>query len=120
MTLEEMLGELPRACNAGTKKNSKGYKKTWIGYKLRIDAADGQIPISCILTSASLHDSQAAIPLARMSAQRVANCYDLMDSAYDAAAIHEYSHSLGHVAIIDLYPRRDQALKENIEAGQKR
>jgi len=63
MTLEEMLDDLPKACNVGTKKNSKGYKETWIGYKLHIDAADGQIPISCILTSASLHDSQAAIPL---------------------------------------------------------
>ena len=31
--------------------------ETWIGYKLHIDVADGQIPISCILTSASLHDS---------------------------------------------------------------
>ncbi len=35
MTLEEMLDELPRACNVGTKKNSKGYKESWIGYKLR-------------------------------------------------------------------------------------
>ena len=41
------------------KKDSKGYKSTWVGYKLHIDVADGQIPISCLLTSASLHDSQA-------------------------------------------------------------
>jgi hypothetical protein len=39
------------------KNNSKGYKESWIGYKLHIDAADGKIPISCILTSAPLHDS---------------------------------------------------------------
>ncbi len=90
-----MLDDLPRACNVGTKKNSKGYKETWVGYKLHIDAADGQIPISCILTSASLHDSQAAIPLARMTAQRVTNLYDLMDSAYDAAAIHAYRPQSG-------------------------
>jgi hypothetical protein len=77
MTLEEMLDDLPKACNVGTKKNSKGYKETWIGYKLHIDAADGQIPISCILTSASLHDSQAAIPLAQLTSQRVTNLYDL-------------------------------------------
>ncbi len=49
------------------KKDSKGYKSTWVGYKLHIDVADGQIPISCLLTSASLHDSQAAIPLATLS-----------------------------------------------------
>jgi len=120
MTLAEMLDELPKSCNAGSKKNSKGYKETWIGYKLHIDAADGQIPISCILTSASLHDSQAAIPLASMTAQRVTNLYDLMDSAYDAQAIHEHSRSLGHIPIIDSHPRRDQALKEQLQAEQKR
>ena len=38
-----------------------------------IDVADGQIPISCLLTSASLHDSQAAIPLATLSAERTTN-----------------------------------------------
>jgi len=69
--------------------------------------ADGQIPISCILTSASLHDSQAAIPLAALSASRTTNLYDLMDSAYDAKPIHEYSRRLGHVPIIDANPRRD-------------
>jgi len=64
MTLDEMLNDLPMFCDVGTKRNSKGYKETWIGYKLHIDAADGQIPISCILTAASVHDSQVAIPLA--------------------------------------------------------
>ncbi len=34
----------------------------WIGYKLHIDAAYGGIPISCLLTSASMHDSQASYP----------------------------------------------------------
>jgi len=120
MTLKGMLDDLPRACNVGSKKNSKGYKETWIGYKLHIDAADGQIPISCILTSASLHDSQAAIPLARLTAQRVTNLYDLMDSAYDAETIHEHSRSLGHIPIIDIHPRRDQALKQELQAEQKR
>jgi hypothetical protein len=59
MTMEQiqegLLKGLPLGCNVGTKKNSKGYKETWIGYKLHLDVADGQIPISCILTSASLH-----------------------------------------------------------------
>ena len=70
MNLEEMLEELPRDCNVGTIKNSKGYKKTWIGYKLHIDAADGHIPVSCVLTSASLHDSQVALPLAELTNKR--------------------------------------------------
>ena len=72
---------------------------------MHIDAADGGIPLSCILTSASLHDSQAAIPLATMTVARVTNLYDLMDSAYDAPEIRAHSASMGHVAIIDVNPR---------------
>jgi transposase len=63
MSLMDMLNDLPKACAVGTKKNSKGYKISWIGYKLHIDVADGGIPISAVLTSASTHDSQVAIPL---------------------------------------------------------
>lgn len=103
--LEENLQDLPTLCNVGTKKNSKGYKVSWIGYKLHLDCIDGDIPISAILTSASLHDSQAAIPLAQMSSQRVSSLYDLMDSAYDAPQIHSFSEDLGHKPIIDHNPR---------------
>ena len=68
--LSEMLVELPRACNVGTKRNSKGHTTSWIGYKLHIDTADGGIPVSCLLTSASLHESQVSIPLAEITNQR--------------------------------------------------
>ena len=47
--------------------------------KLHIDTADCGVPLSAILTSASIHDSQVAIPLAMMTAGRVTNLYDLMD-----------------------------------------
>src|SRR5208337_3893218 len=82
MTLAKMLDDLPRHCDVGTKRNAKGHRESWIGYKLHIDSADGGIPISCVLTSASVHDSQVAIPLATMTAARVTNLYDLMDAAY--------------------------------------
>jgi hypothetical protein len=101
MSLEEMLNDLPRVCDRGKKLDSKGYPEYWVGYKLHLDVADGQIPISCILTSASLHDSQVALPLATITAQRVTSLYDLMDSAYDAEIIREHSRSLGHEPIID-------------------
>lgn len=114
------MGDLPDASDVGTKKNSKGYIERWVGYKLHIDAADGHIPISCILTSASLHDSQAALPLAEMSRGRVTNLYDLMDAAYDAPIIREYSQSLGHVPIIDINPRRNTTLKEELKTKAKR
>jgi hypothetical protein len=62
---------------------------------------DGDIPVSFILSSASLHDSQVAIPLAQMTAERIINLYDLADAAYDAKEVREMSSRLGHVAIID-------------------
>src|SRR5271167_35357 len=100
-SLGQMLAELPTACDVGCKKNSKGYKETWNGYKLHLDVACGQIPVSCVLTSASVHDSQVAIPLMTMTSARIAYLYDLMDAAYDAAAIHDHAKALGHMPIID-------------------
>ena len=63
MSLPQMLADLPRACDVGSKRNAKGHTTSWIGYKLHVDTADGGVPISCIMTSASTHDSQVAIPL---------------------------------------------------------
>ena len=120
MTLEEMLADLPHQCDVGMKTNSKGLEESWIGFKFHLDAADGQIPISCILTSASTHDSQVALPLAIMTSQRVTNLYDLMDSAYDAPIIREHSKSLGHVPIIDINPRRNTKLREELRAEARR
>jgi hypothetical protein len=88
MTLGQMLADLPRACDVGCKTNSKGSKSFWIGFKLHLDVADGQIPISCVLTSASLNDTQAAVPLSLLTAQRVTSLYDLMDAGYDADQLH--------------------------------
>lgn len=81
---------------------------------------DGQIPLSCILTSASLHDSQVAIPLATLSAERTTNLYDLMDAAYDAEEIRQHSRLLGHVPLIDINTRRNTTLKEELKAEARR
>ena len=120
MGLDAMLEDLPKFCDVGTKMNSKGYKKSWIGYKLHIDAADGHIPVSCILTSASLHDSQVALPLAEATNKQVCSLYDLMDSAYDSPIIKEHSQSLGHVPIIDINPRSNKKRKQELKDEAKR
>jgi hypothetical protein len=104
--LDRMLTELPRQCDIGTKTSSQGYHQYWRGYKLHLDVADGQLPISAILTSASVNDSQVAIPLMTMTGERVVYLYDLMDSAYDADEIHAHSRQLNHVPIIAPHPRR--------------
>jgi len=119
-TLQEMLADLPSACDVGAKRNSKGFLETWIGYKLHLDVADGQLPVSCILTAASVHDSQVAIPLSVLTGSRVTNLYDLMDAAYDAKAIAEHSRSLGHVPVIDFNHRGDTETKAERQAERQR
>lgn len=80
-TLPVMLDELPKACDRGSKCTAQGYRNSWNGYRLHLDTADCGVPISALLTSASVHDSQTAVPLSLMGASRVTNLYDLMDAA---------------------------------------
>lgn len=108
--LSEMIADLPRACDVGTKRDSQGHQHSWVGYKLHWDVADGGIPIAAILTSASVHDSQAFIPLAKMSAERVTSLYDIADSAYCSPLLREFSRELDHVPLIDHNPRRGEKI----------
>jgi len=105
MNLAEMLAELPRVCDKGCKPNAHGRKELWVGYKLHLDVADGEIPISYVLTSASVNDMSVAIPLAKMSAQRVESCYQVMDTGYDCTAIREHGRELQQVPIIPYQKR---------------
>ncbi len=128
MSLEEMLDDLPGACGRGARRNAKGFLVAWRatswftsdssnirGCKLHLDTADCGVPVSAVLTSAPVHDSQVAIPLATMTAGRVASLHDLMDAAYDTKEIREKSESLGHVPVIDVNPRRDADLKAELK-----
>jgi len=100
--LTKMLAELPTACDKGGKKNSKGDTEWWCGYKMHLLTVEGDIPVAALTTSASMHDSGAAIPLMRLAGQRgVRVLYDLMDAAYDAEEIQAESVALDHVPIID-------------------
>ena len=110
-TLAQMLKEIPTGCDRGTKCNAQGYKNSWRGYKLHLDTADCGVPIAALLSSASMHDSLAAIPLSLISAERVTNLYDLMDAAYCSADLREHSQSLGHVPLIDHTPRRGEKIE---------
>lgn len=106
-SLAENLADLPCVCDSGSKRGSQGQPVYWRGYKLHLDVIDGDIPVSAILTSASTHDSQAAIPLMQMSAQRVQSLYQLMDAAYDAEPIYAYARQLAQVPIIEPAKRGD-------------
>lgn len=71
-----MLTELPRDYDRRSKYNAQGYKNSWSSYKQHIDTADCGMPVSVLLSSASMHDS-------------------LMDAGYCSSALREHSRSLG-------------------------
>jgi transposase len=117
--LAQLLKELPRECDRGSKCNAQGYKNSWNGYKLHIDTTDCGVPVSAVLSSASMHDSLAAIPLSLMTAARVTNCYDLMDAAYCSGVLREHSRSLGHVPLIDHNPRKGEKIEFTPSEAQR-
>ena len=98
---ETAIKELSRVCDVGTKRNSKGHDEHWIGYKFHVDVTADGLPISAVTTSASVHDSQVAIPLMKLTAQRtLAVCYQLMDSGYVGKPIIQAADELGQVPIV--------------------
>ena len=62
MTLAAMLADLPGPAMWAPNAMPR-VQETWISSPSPVDTADGEIPISCVLTAASVHDSQVAIPL---------------------------------------------------------
>jgi hypothetical protein len=110
-TLSQMIKVLSQNCDIGTKKNAKGHTVSWTGYKLHIDTGDCGIPLSCLLTSASVHDSGVSLPLEEMTGDRVTSLYTLMDAAYDSKIIKENVISKGKVPVIDHNPRRGEKIE---------
>jgi IS5 family transposase len=102
---EAACAELAQECGVGCKLDSKGHRHYWIGYKAHLDVTDDMLPITVLTTSARVHDSQVAIPLARLTGGRVTALYELMDKAYDAAPIYEATRALGHVPLIAISGR---------------
>jgi len=118
--LNNMIKELPIYCDKGMKTSGQGHTAIWKGYKLHSAIDDHCIPLAVILTSASLHDCEVAIPLAEKAQQVALNFYDLMDAAYDHPEIKEHSISLGHVPIIDKCPKNKQEkIEKELEKGRK-
>jgi transposase len=98
---KEAIDKLSKECSYGCKKNSQGNISFWRGYKLHLDVSDIVFPLSAVVTGANVHDSQLAIPMEKMTEQKVLSFYSLMDSAYDAKAIMSFIRSRDRVPIID-------------------
>jgi len=112
--VEEMLSLIKTECNTSIKQNSKGNRHRWIGGKLHLSVVDGDIPITALYSSATVHDSSLALPLIKQSSQKVTYLYDLADAAYDNKIIKNYSQKHNHRPIIDINPKNSKKLKAKI------
>jgi len=95
------LSKLDKDCAWGCKKNSQGNASYWKGYKLHLDVTDIGLPITAIITGANVHDSQAAIPMEKLTGKKVQHLYSIMDAAYDAKPVSDYINAQGRVPLID-------------------
>lgn len=102
------LKRLNKACAWGCKKNSQGKVEMTKGYKLHLDVSDTGFPLSAVITGANVHDSQLAIPMEKLTEEKVVSCYSLMDAAYDAITIKDYIQSRERIPIIDPNKRNDE------------
>ena len=117
---DESINALNKNCAWGCKKNSQGNVSFWKGYKLHLDVTDTGFPVTAVVTGANVHDSQLAIPMEKLTAQRVQYCYSLMDSAYDAKTIEQFIRDCGHIPIIDPNCRKDKNRSPFDPAKQER
>ena len=100
------LAELPQDCDWGTKRDAHGKPRHWKGGKVHAAVTDDGIPVAIAYTSASLHDSQAFIPLMRKATDRVPHVHDLADAAYDSWTVVASSVMEGNEPVIDCNRRR--------------
>jgi hypothetical protein len=100
--------KLNKNCVYGCKKNSRGHIQTTKGYKLHLDVSDRGFPITAVVTRANVHDSQVAIPMEKLTEEKVLFFYSVMDNGYDADTITQYIVSRDRVPIIEANKRRDR------------
>jgi IS5 family transposase len=109
-TSDEAFADLPVFCDIGVKRDTHGKRRYWVGYKEHIDWADNGFPLLAVITSASVHESQVAIPMAKLTAKKRTVLYEVMDAGYDADQIHEAILELGHRPIIAIHSRRTKGV----------
>jgi hypothetical protein len=96
-------------CSKTAKKNSKGNKQWFTGYKVHLATDDFGVPITYAVTGACVHDCKVAVPLLKMTHQRTYFLYALMDKGYLNPDLNAYVNSIGRKVIIDQRAHRSVA-----------
>lgn len=92
VSYEILREQMPITPTWGVKCNSEGKNLNWYGYKGHLAVTPSQYIVGALLSSGSLHDSKAAIPLLKgLEAQfpTYRFRYATMDAGYDYEPIYE-------------------------------
>ena len=116
----DSLEQLNKKCAVSCKLNSHGIISYWKGYKLHLDVSDWGFPITACVTGANVQDCLLAIPMEKITEQRVAFCYSLMDKGYDSNIIRSFIESRQRVPIIGYKKRNNGNLPLLDEAKKER
>ncbi|GAA0370624.1 IS1182 family transposase [Bacillus horti] len=104
VTLEELRTSTPLTPEWGVKKNSAGKNVFWFGYKSHLAVGTkSQYILQSMLSSGSLNDGKAAIPLLKGLKERLLDLlvkHAIMDSGYDYAAIYKQVYRIGAQSVI--------------------
>ncbi len=94
------ISELEKRCSLTAKQNSQGQRQWFIGYKAHMGCDDFGVPVAYTVTGACVHDTQAAIPLMKLTQKNFDFLYVLMDKGYVSADIEAYVQMIGRKSII--------------------
>ncbi len=109
--LETLRTTVPIEPNWGIKKNSEGKNTFWFGFKAHLAVGSkSQYILQSLMSSASLNDGKAAIPLLKGIQERLSlSCvrYGTLDAGYDYEAIYKQLHRMKAKAVI-AYNKRNE------------
>ncbi|MDQ0257081.1 transposase [Evansella vedderi] len=101
---DELHDQMPLPPTWGVKKNSEGKNVYWYGYKGHFaDDTKTQFILHSLVSSGSLNDGKAAIPLLKgieSNYPELRMIFALMDAGYDYDAIYEQVHRMKGYSII--------------------
>lgn len=111
VSYEELHDQMPLHPQWGVKKNSEGKNLSWFGYKghFAVDT-DSQFILHSLISSGSLNDGKAAIPLLKGIEKHYPILdigFALMDAGYDFEAIYQYAHQMNVYSLI-AYNKRNE------------
>ena len=107
---DTLVREMPIAPKWGIKKNSDGKNTFWFGQKAHLAVStESQYIISGLMSSGSLNDGKAAIPLLKQIEKRMPGRFraGIMDKGYDYKPIYEQLRRMKLHAVIAYNPRQE-------------